>query len=285
MTLAALWALIQSKFVSFRTIILIILAVIVLGLAWYGYHSLTQSYYDKGVAAQKKTDDKVIAKLQEQLAQSTKDLAAAKGQTKDAQTTLAKYVDQYNQYVAQTKKDQAKLLADQKAELAKLNSKLGTLNKQLQNAQSELTNAISTYLPAGSSATCQLSRGLVQIYNASLTGTDSHGGFTDPFGVPVNAGAASGVSCSTFAGYLVDNGIAAYRNRELLISWQDWYTGNKKLIDDAIKAGEATKTPVAPTSVAPSSSNATPVPTTGNAPQSRSADSGQHDSYLSRMAA
>lgn len=277
MTIAALWALLASKLASFRTVILIILTVVVLGLAWYGFHKFTQVYVDKGAAAQKTTDDKVIAKLEAKIAQDTKDLATSKSQTKTAQTALAAYVSQYDQYVAKTKADQAKLLAQQQAALAKLNTKLGTLNKQLQNAQSELTNAIPTLLPPGSSATCQLSRGLVQIYNASLTGTDSAGGFADPFGLPSHAGAAAGVSCSTFAGYLVDNGIAAYRNRQLLIAWQGWYATNAALIDQAIEAGKATKTPMAPSSTSARPNTASPVSTIPSAP---SAGTTPHTSYL-----
>jgi hypothetical protein len=289
MTLAALWALITSKFTALKWIFYAIILAAVIGLGWYSYDKFTDTYVAKGAATQKATDDKVIAKLQAQVAQDAKDLAVSKGQTASAQKTLGTYVTQYNQYVAETKANQAKLLAEQQAALAKLNTKLGTLNTQLQNAQLELTNAIPTYFPPSSAATCQLSLGLVQIYNASLTGTDSSGGFTDPFGVSSNAGAASGVSCSTFAGYVVNNGIAAYRNRELLISWQGWYTDNEAFINAAIQAGDATKTPVTPTTTTPASTPAstTPkaVPTTSNAPQIPPAASGLYKDYMPRLAA
>lgn len=285
MTLAALWALITSKFATFKWIFYAIILAGVIGLGWYSYDKFTDTYVAKGAATQKTADDKVIAKLQAQIAQDAKDLATSKGQTAAAQKTLGTYVDQYNTYVKETKANQAALLAEQQAALAKLNTKLGTLNKQLQNAQSELTNAIPTYLPPDSSGTCQLSRGFVQIYNASLTGTDSSGGFTDPFGVATNASAASGVSCSAFASYLVNNGIAAYRNRQLLISWQDWYSANEGFINQAIQAGDATKTPTAPASDSPSSSTTTPAAPTSKPPQASSAVSGQHDRYLSLAAA
>jgi hypothetical protein len=267
MILTALWTWLVSKLTNIKTIVTIIVVLVVLGLAGYGAWKGYDWIYQKGVAAQQASDKKVIDKLNATITQDGKDIATAKAAEATAKTQLAAYVKSYDQYVAETKANEAKLAQQQQQVLAGLNGTISKLQTQLKQAQTGLTNDIPTFIPPDGSAACQLPRGLLQIYNASLTGTDTSGGFTTALGLDTNAYDASGVSCSTFAGYLINNGLAAYSNRQLLIQWQVWYNDNKALIDAAIAAQQATPTPVAPSKT----TTAAPVTPTSSTSSSTSA--------------
>jgi hypothetical protein len=252
----------MSKLFNVKTLaFLVVLLALGFG-AWKGYDWI----YQRGVAAQKVVDGKTIDALNSQIRQDKQDLTAQKALTEAANTKLAAYVKQYDDYVAETKANEAKLQQQQNQVVGKLNGTIAKLQTQLKQAQSDLTHDIATFIPPDGSAACQLPRGLVQIYNASLTGTDTTGGFSTALGLDTNAFDPSGVSCSTFAGYLVDNGLAAYSNRQLLIAWQSWYADNKAIVDAAIKAAQATPTPVAPPKTALRFTATVPASTTAVAP-------------------
>jgi cytoskeletal protein RodZ len=265
-SLTALWTWFLSKLTNIRTIITIVIVLIILGLAGYGAWKGYDWIYQKGVAAQQASDKKVIDGLNATIAQDAKNLAAEQAKTKAAQTSLATYVASYNQYVAETKANDAKLAQQQQQLVSTLNGTISKLQTQLKQAQTGLTNDIPTFIPPDGSAACQLPRGLIVLYNASLTGTDSSGGFTTALGLDTDAYDPSGVSCSTFAGFLIDNGLAAYSNRALLIQWQTWYSDNEALIDAAIKAQQATPVPVAPSKTKPTTPSSTTAPSTSAPP-------------------
>jgi hypothetical protein len=270
--LTAFWTWLLSKLFNIKTLaFLIVLAALVYG-GWKGYDWILQRGVTQGISQQKKADDKQISTLTAQVTQDKKDIAAAQTAEAKAKADLATYVSTYNTYVAETKANQDKLNQQQQQVLKQLNGTIASLQNQLKQAQTGLTNDIPTFIPPDGSTACQLPRGLILLYNASLTGTDSSGGFSTSLSLETDAFDASGVSCSTFAGYLVDNGLAAYSNRQLLIQWITWYNDNKALIDAAIAAEQATPTPVtsttstkaAPTVTTPTSGTSTKSSTTTN---------------------
>jgi hypothetical protein len=259
-SLAAIWTWFLSK-LSVKAVLIFLFLAALVGAGWYGYDKLYDHIYAQGVAAQKSTDDKTISGLNAQIAQGKKDLATSQAQTAAAKTELAAYVSEYNTYVAQTKANEAKLQQQQTQVVNQLNGTISKLQTQLKQAQTGLTNDIPTFIPPDGSTACQLPRGLILLYNASLTGTDSSGGFTTTLGLDTDAYDASGVSCSTFAGYLIDNGLAAYSNRQLLIEWQQWYSTNEALINAAIAAEQATPVPTAPAKTTKAAPAAPTAPT------------------------
>jgi hypothetical protein len=241
MTFTALLTWFLSKFTVKGVLITVFLAAIV-GAGWYGYDKLYDSIYAKGQAAGVASQANTIKGLQNQVAADKTTIAQAQAAEALAKSQLASYVDSYNKFVAQQKANDAALAQQQAAITA-------TLNKQLANAQTEFSNDLPTLLPLGD--TCDMPIGVVLLYNDSIAGTDPTGGFTTSFSLPANANNPSGVSCSAFAGVVLDNNLAAYSNRYTLILWQSWYTQNKTVIDQIIAAAKATPVPVTPTSPAP----------------------------------
>ena len=248
MTFTALLTWFLSKFTVKGVLITVFLAAIV-GAGWYGYDKLYDSIYAKGQAAGVASQANTIKGLQNQVAADKTTIAQAQAAEALAKSQLASYVDSYNKFVAQQKANDAALAQQQAAITATLNKQIANLNQQLANAQTEFSNDLPTLLPLGD--TCDMPIGVVLLYNDSIAGTDPTGGFTTSFSLPANANNPSGVSCSTFAGVVLDNNLAAYSNRYTLILWQSWYTQNKTVIDQIIAAAKATPVPVTPTSPAP----------------------------------
>lgn len=233
--LTAVWTWVSSK-LSFKGICIFIALCLLAYGGWRGYDYIL----DKGKALGVASQQDAIGKLNATITQDKKDIAMAQAAEALAKSQLASYVDSYDKYVKEMAENNAKLKAEQDTIVAGLNGKITTLNKQLASAQSELTHAIPTLIPTG---TPDVSGGLIVLYNAALAGSDSTGGFPAAVSVGANASYSPSVPADTAAGYFIHNGLACYQNRETVILWQSWYTGNKAVIDAAIAAQKATPVP------------------------------------------
>lgn len=218
------WSQLSVKSIA----IVLVLAVVAYG-GYRGYHAILNQGIAQGVAQQAKVTAQWQAKAEKAEAQSTKDKAE-----------LKTYKDSYNQYVADTIQQQSALAAKQRLIVADLNQQIDQIQRQLAKTQ-EMNNDISNYISAANDVACVIPTGLLLLYNRSLQDSAPAGGFLAPS--PGYAHAASGVSCSTFAGYLIDNNATAVQSRSLLIQWQRWYTANASALADYVKANHAALPP------------------------------------------
>lgn len=208
--------------------IAIVLAIIG-GFLHHEYSVFYQRIFDAGVAQQAKVTDQWKTKTAQAQAQSVKDKAQ-----------LQTYVASYNKYVHDTKLQQAALVAKQQVIVADLKAKIAGINHQLASAK-RLNSEINNYISPANDVSCIIPTGMLLLYNQSLQDSTPAGGFLTPR--PSYAFAPSGVSCRTFASYLVLNNAAAVQYRSLLIQWQVWYTSNVKIFKTYLQEHQATAPP------------------------------------------
>jgi len=244
-TFSALMTWFFSK-LSLRTALIFILLIVLAYAGWHEYNKFYDRAFNAGVASQAK----VIAGLKEELKTSQAQTVTAKAKTDGVKKQLATYVQQYNRYITATKIQQAKLAKQQKEQVVNLTRRIDHLNKQLADAQTEFTHALPILFPGDS--TCDVPRGIVLLYNASITGTDPTGGFGTTFRLPADAGTPSTVSCGAFARVVLHNNLAAYASRQGVLTWQNWYNFNSKAINAAIEAAKVLPHPVSPSTTLPS---------------------------------
>ena len=190
-----------------RNIVIFVVSLAVLYGGYRGYNWI----YDRGAAHQLAADNKTIERL-------TKE----RNKAVDDKNT---YVAAYNDWVRTTKDAQAQFMREQGVLIKNLSDQLADANKRAADKQKVIYRDVPKYIPAEVDAVVHLPLGFVRLYSESLQGEAASDAALGPisFGEQGNAGAASGVTLSSFAGLASWNNVECVRRGRLLGAWQYWY--------------------------------------------------------------
>lgn len=191
-----------------------IILVLVLGIGAYGYHHITETAKTEQMAADQKVVDKCNA------------------DKKTAVDSLAYYVRQYTQLVANTKK----AVADQAVAQGKIDAASAAKLADAETRAAHIRTVIKQvdhYVSHTADYRCVIPVGFVQLFNGSL---EAHTGAGFP-GLSDSASAVndtpSGIKLSDLAAVDAANHAEAVQRGVIIKGWQDWYTASKANFDKA----------------------------------------------------